>query len=85
MKDELKTARDLGLIEINENLDIWSIRNKLLDDNVLAERQQAYESLGANNAEGYAIFDMLADYIINSIISVSEIEKIFNGAPAYYK
>lgn len=85
MKDELKTARDLGLIEINENLDIWSIRNKLLDDNVLAERQQAYESLDANNAEGYAIFDMLADYTINSIISVSEIEKIFNGAPAYYK
>lgn len=85
MKDELKTARDLGLIEINENLDIWSIRNKLLDDNVLADRQQAYESLDANNAEGYAIFDMLADYTINSIISVSEIEKIFNGAPAYYK
>lgn len=85
VKDELKTARDLGLIEINENLDIWSIRNKLLDDNVLAERQQAYESLDANNAEGYAIFDMLADYTINSIISVSEIEKIFNGAPAYYK
>ena len=85
MKDEIRTARDLGLIEVNDNLDIWSIRNKLLDENILAERTQAYESFDSNNAEGYAVFDMLADYTINSIISVSEIEKIFNGAPAYYK
>jgi hypothetical protein len=28
---------------------------------------------------------MLADYTINSIISINEVEKLFSGAPAYYK
>jgi len=28
---------------------------------------------------------MLSDYMINSIISVMEVEKVFSGDPAYYK
>ena len=31
-KQEIATAKELGLIEGNENNDIWSLRNKLLDD-----------------------------------------------------
>lgn len=86
VKNEIQTALDLGLIEsATGNNEIWSLRNKLMDDNVLAERKGFYNTVDANNAEGYAIFDMLADYTINSIISISEIEKIFSGAPAYYK
>lgn len=86
LKTEIKTAKDLGIIE---NLDpagaTWGLRNKLLDDVELEKRKQAYAQFDATNAEAYAIIDMLADYMNNSIISVMEIEKIFSGDPAYYK
>lgn len=84
VKEEIETSKKLGLITGNDN-NIWSLRNSLLDDNELIERTKAYTNIDPNNAEGYAIFDMIADYTINSIISVTEIEKLFNGAPAYYK
>lgn len=85
VKQEIATAKELGLIEGNENNDIWSLRNKLLDDVKLNNRKAFYSQLDPTNAEGYAIFDMLADYTINSIISINEVEKLFSGAPAYYK
>lgn len=85
VKQEIATAKELGLIEGNENNDIWSLRNKLLDDVELNNRKAFYSQLDPTNAEGYAIFDILADYTINSIISINEVEKLFSGAPAYYK
>lgn len=85
VKQEIATAKELGLIEGNENNDIWSLRNKLLDDIELNNRKSFYSQLDPTNSEGYAIFDMLADYTINSIISINEVEKLFSGAPAYYK
>ena len=85
VKEEIETSKKLGLITGNDNNNIWSLRNSLLDDNEVIERTKAYTNIDPNNAEGYAIFDMIADYTINSIISVTEIEKLFNGAPAYYK
>lgn len=85
VKQEIATAKELGLIEGNENNDIWSLRNKLLDDIELNDRKSFYSQLDPTNSEGYAIFDMLADYTINSIISINEVEKLFSGAPAYYK
>lgn len=85
VKQEIATAKELGLIEGNENNDIWSLRNKLLDDVELNNRKAFYSQLDPTNAEGYAIFDMLADYTINSIISINEVEKLFSGDPAYYK
>lgn len=85
VKEEIETAKNLGLIASNDNNNIWSLRNLLLDDNEVIERTKAYTNVDPNNAEGYAIFDMIADYTINSIISVTEIEKLFNGSPAYYK
>lgn len=85
VKEEIKTAKALGLITGNDNNNIWSLRNSLLDDERLIERTKHYSNLDANNAEGFAIWDMLADYTVNSIISITEIEKLFNGSPAYYK
>lgn len=85
VKQEIATAKELGLIEGNDNNDIWSLRSKLLDDTELNNRKQFYSQLDPTNAEGYAIFDMMADYSINSIISINEVEKLFSGAPAYYK
>lgn len=84
VKEEVETAKKLGIITANDNNSIWSLRNQLLDDTELLERTKAYNNVDASNAEGYAIWDMLADYTINSIISIVEIEKLFNGSPAYY-
>lgn len=85
VKEEIQTAKQLGLITGNDNNNIWSLRNVLLDSTEVNERMKAYTNVDATNAEGYAILDMLADYTVNSIISINEIEKLFNGAPAYYK
>lgn len=85
VKKELEYARDLGLITMNDQSNIWSIRNVLLDDNIVTERSARYQSLDSANAEAYAVFDMISDYVINSIISIQEIEKLFSGSPAYYK
>lgn len=41
--------------------------------------------MSPTNAEGFAIWDMFADYVVGSIMSVTEIEKLFSGDPAYYK
>ena len=85
VKKELQTAKDLGLITSNENNSVWSMRNVLLDSKELNKRQARYTNFDAQNAQGYAIFDMIADYTINSIISINEVEKLFSGSPAYYK
>jgi hypothetical protein len=42
VKKELEYARDLGLITMNDQSNIWSIRNVLLDDNVVTERSARY-------------------------------------------
>lgn len=85
VKEEIQYAKELGLITSNQNGNIWSIRNVLLDNNVVAERSKRYEQLDPTNAQGYAIWDIFSDYVIGSIISINEIEKIFSGDPAYYK
>ena len=85
VRQEIQTAKELGLITINENNDIWSMRNVLLDTKILEDRKQRYTQFDAVNAEAYAILDILSDYTMNSIISIQEVEKLFSGAPAYYK
>ena len=85
VRQEIETAKDMGLITINDAGDIWSMRNVLLDSKVIADRKQRYTQFDPTNAEAFAILDVLSDYTINSIISVQEVEKLFSGSPAYYK
>ena len=86
LKGEIKTATDLGIIDnLSPNGQIWGIRNVLLDDSEVESRKSSYTQLDPSNAEAYSVLDMLSDYMINSIISVMEVEKVFSGDPAYYK
>lgn len=86
IKGEINKAIDLGLIyRPVENDEIWSLRNMLLDEEQLQGRMDNYTGFDINNSEGYAIWEMFADYTINSIVSIQEVEKMFNGDPAYYK
>lgn len=85
IREEVETAKQYGLLTANDSNDIWSIRNALLDTNQVASRRDYYQQIDPTNAEGYAVYDLLADYTINTIISVMEVEKLFSGDPAYYK
>lgn len=86
LKGEIKTATDLGIIDnLSPNGQIWGIRNVLLDDSEVESRKSGYTQIDPSNAEAYSVLDMLSDYMINSIISVMEVEKVFSGDPAYYK
>lgn len=86
LKGEIKTATDLGIIDnLSPNGQIWGIRNVLLDDSEVESRKSSYTQIDPSNAEAYSVLDMLSDYMINSIISVMEVEKVFSGDPAYYK
>jgi len=74
---------------VNEENSTYGLRNVLLDDKALSNRVSHYlksnDPIVRDNAEGYAIYDMLTDYTVNSIISINEIEKLFSGDPAFYK
>ena len=85
VKQEMQTAKDLGLITADDSNHIWSMRNVLLDNEEISKRMARYTQLDPTNAQGYAIFDLLSDYTINSIVSIQEVEKLFSGSPAYYK
>ena len=85
VKQEMQTAKDLGLITADDSNHIWSMRNVLLDNKEISKRTARYTQLDPTNAQGYAIFDLLSDYTINSIVSIQEVEKLFSGSPAYYK
>lgn len=85
VKQEMQTAKDLGLITADDSNHIWSMRNVLLDNREVNNRMARYTQLDPTNAQGYAIFDLLSDYTINSIVSIQEVEKLFSGSPAYYK
>lgn len=90
VKKEVDKALSLGLItSANGTNAIFTLKNALLDDAELKTRADYYQKSGSpyvkQNAAAYAIYDMLADYTTNSIISIMEIEKIFSGDPAYYK
>lgn len=87
MKSELKAAADLGVITLGDR--ITSAKNKLLDPTRFNSIKNEYSSSANDviktNAEALAVYDMIADYTINSIVSIIEFEKVFSGDPAYYK
>ena len=85
VKEEIQYGLDNGIIKGNNRDSIWSLRNNLLDTVELRSRSNNYLAYDSANAEGFGIYDMFADYTVNSIISVMEVEKLFSGSPAYYK
>lgn len=92
--NELRFAEELGLIKFrNDDRNIANLENIALDDTILQEQVNKYKKLSRNeqtawlidNANAIAIIDMIADYTINSIVSITEFEKIFSKDPAYHK
>lgn len=85
---EVDKAVKLGIINsIDKNNSTYGLTNNLLDIREIDKRAKYYRTNDnlKSNAEAYAIYDIIADYTVNSIISVNEIEQLFSGDPAYYK
>ena len=88
--NELRFAESLGLIEFNNGkANIFSLKNKLLDQTEIDNLTEKYKGNSnpdiANNAHSIAVLDMIADYAINSAVSITEFEKLFSKDPAYHK
>lgn len=88
LQNELNTAVELGLINIDEN-NSKKLTNNLLDQKVFNEIKSWYENSTINavknNSERYAILTMLGNHMLNTNVSKLEIEKIITGDLAYYK
>lgn len=80
--DEIQYAVDKGIIEYDETNHLV---NKLLDDDLIKERAEYYSKKGYKNPQHVAIVDIISQYTNNSIISISEVERVFSGNPAFYK
>lgn len=80
--DEIQYAVDKGIIEYDETNHLV---NKLLDDDLIKERAEYYSKKGYKNPQHIAIIDIISQYTNNSIISISEVERVFSGNPAFYK
>ena len=80
--DEIQYTVDKGIIEYDETNHLV---NKLLDDDLIKERAEYYSKKGYKNPQHIAIVDIISQYTNNSIISISEVERVFSGNPAFYK
>ena len=79
---ELEYCINKGIIDIKG---AGQFSNKLLDDRIIKNRAAHYIRLGYKDGNHMAIMDMIAQYVANTIISVNEVERVFNGNPAFYK
>ncbi len=84
IEDELAYAAELGVIDVSNGI----FSSKLIDFSQQYER--AYKHLQTGQevndvALSRGIIDIIADNTINTIVSINEIERLFNGDPAYYK
>ena len=68
---------------------VTSIKNKLIDPSrvsaVAAEYKKSSDPAISDNADALATYDIISDFVVNSIVSIVEFEKVFSGDPAYYK
>ena len=95
VEKEIKYLAKIGVIDQNSAGQIKTSKNNLLDQARLAPMIEHYKHLTdgqdkpvqfvQNGAEGYAIYNMIAQHVANTIVSVHEIEALFSGDPAYYK
>lgn len=87
---EIDTAINLGLISATPTTNgrVPKMTNRLLDERILEELITKYaasvDPAIKNNAETFAIYEMLADYATNSMMSITEFEKVFAKDPAFY-
>lgn len=91
--NELEYANELGLISFNgfkqDKDGRLPIKNLLLDSNWVNNSTRVYKNssneYAKKNAEAIAIVDIIAEHLVNTMVSIEEVEKVFIKDPAYYK
>lgn len=82
IKETLEEANKLGLIRINKkDNNIYGITNVLLDGQLIHDKSNSNEFKSESNA----VYSIIADYTINTMIANIETQKLFSMDPAYYK
>lgn len=86
IETEMNKMNSLGIIRI---LDNGTLVNKLIPENIIEEyfkdtAKLPKEHTSRRNKQD-ALFSVIANHTINSMISVTETERMFVGDPAYYK
>lgn len=86
IKNEVRQLNNLGIIKVTKE---GSLVNKLIPENIIEEyfsntAKLPKEHSSRRNRQD-AIFSVIANHTINTIISVNEVERMFVGDPAYYK
>lgn len=97
VEEELDYLVSLGMISrpAGTKSKIGSMGNTLLDVDVISKMQKHYANAvdGMNRPvefvrrapQAYAIYNAVAEHVVNTIVSVREIENLFSGDPAYYR
>jgi hypothetical protein len=88
IQQTLNEAAELGIIGRRED-DSRLFYNKLLDkvayDNKVNEYKNSNQPELSTNFGHYAVYDLIADMVVNSIVSNIEFTKVFSGDMAMYK
>ena len=84
VQKELEKCERLGIIERN-GTSIYGYRNKCLDKKELAKFYTESNTKDTSVEQGKAIYTIVANHLLNTILSVNEVERIFTGDPAFYK
>lgn len=90
---ELEYAKELGLIKYEtltpDSNGKLNISNELIPTEWIDKGKSVYQNSNNQhaklNSEAYAVIDAIAENMINTMISIEEIEKVFIKDPAYYK
>jgi hypothetical protein len=86
VEDTLNEADELGIIKVTRfetgarKGEINGISNLLIDNTLVSDTRSKF-----NNNEKWGIYDIIANYTINTIVSNMESEKLFSKDVAYYK
>ena len=81
---EIKFLKDNNIILNNDS---ENLINKLLPNNLLNRYIKEFTLTEPDNIlrQSKAIYSLIANHTVNSMMSVKEIEMLFTGDPAYYK
>lgn len=87
LKIELNTCEELGIIE--KDSENGQLKNNLLSNSEIKLISEQYQPQLYNSGEGHiasaAIMTIIANHMVNQMVSTLEIEKIITGDQAFYK
>lgn len=85
---EINSAINQGIVQINKNGDL---SNKLIPESVIKKYRELFKNIKTSGEYPLTskntdiIYSIFASHVLNTQISIQEVEKCFVGDPAFYK